>query len=592
MLYTYFKVTSTTLILEIMKKLNFLTSYIQIRIWLFFGFAFLANFTNAQPLIGFTEVATGLNSPIQLVNAGDGTNRMFIAEKGGAVKVFQKASGAENLNALGTFLTLTGIATTGEQGLLSLAFHPGYKSNGLFFVYYTNAQGDLELARYRVSSTNANLADPSSKIVVLTIPHPNQANHNGGEMHFGSDGNLYLSIGDGGGGNDPSNNAQNTTRLLGKMLRITVSTANTGPLYTNPSNNPYPVTGTVKNEIFATGLRNPFRWSFDRTTGDMWIGDVGQSAWEEINHRTAATALGANYGWGCYEGNSPRNSAYCIPGAQYHFPIHQYATGSAAGSSVVGGVVYRGTRYPGMQGYYIGADFYSGNIHIIGPASGTTTTTVQNSSFTNISDFGEAENGEVYALGLSSGAVYVLSDQTPLPVKLTSFTGTPGYEGVGLNWQTAMEKNFSRFDVEYSTDAQRFFQIGTVNSNSTLAGNTYQFFHQINDSGDKYYRLKMIDQDNSFNYSNIISINGSQEDLKANFVRPSLIDNKMMHVLLDEPFNSLELVSTNGNILFKQDITHKNGTLSIPVEAVSSGMYIVRLQGNDRIVNQKILIVQ
>jgi hypothetical protein len=324
----------------------------------------------------------------------------------------------------------------------------------------------------------------------------------------------------------------------------------------------------------------------------MWIGDVGQSAWEEINHRTAATALGANYGWGCYEGNSPRNSAFCIPGAQYHFPVYQYATGSAAGSSVVGGVVYRGTRYPGMQGYYIGADFYSGNIHIIGPASGTTTTTVQNSSFTNISDFGEAENGEVYALGLSSGAVYVLSDQTPLPVKLTSFTGTPGYEGVGLNWQTAMEKNFSRFDVEYSTDAQRFFQIGTVNSNSTLAGNTYQFFHQINDSGDKYYRLKMIDQDNSFNYSNIISINGSQEDLKANFVRPSLIDNKMMHVLLDEPFNSLELVSTNGNILFKQDITHKNGTLSIPVEAVSSGMYIVRLQGNDRIVNQKILIVQ
>lgn len=376
------------------------------------------------------------------------------------------------------------------------------------------------------------------------------------------------------------------------MLRITVSTANTAPLYTNPADNPYPAAGTVKNEIFATGLRNPFRWSFDSTTGDMWIGDVGQSAWEEINHRTAATALGANYGWGCYEGNSTRNSAYCIPGAQYHFPVYQYATGSAAGSSVVGGVVYRGARYPNMRGYYVGADFYSGNVHIIGPVSGTQSTTIQNSSFINISDFGEAENGEVYALGLSSGIVYVLSDQTPLPVELTSFTGTPGNDGVRLNWQTAMEKNFSRFDVEYSTDARRFFQIGTVNSNNTLAGNTYQFFHQVNDSGEKYYRLKMIDQDNSFNYSNIISIKDSQEDLKANFVRPSLIDNKMMHVLLDEPFNSLELVSANGNILIRQDITHKNGTLSIPVEAVSSGMYIVRLQGNDRVVNQKILIVQ
>ena len=136
MLYTYFKVTSTTLILEIMKKLNFLTSYISVRIWLFFGLAFFANFTNAQPLIGFTEVATGLNSPIQFVNAGDGTNRMFIAEKEGSIKVFQKASGSETLNSLGTFLTLTGIVTTGEQGLLSLAFHPSYESNGLFFVYY------------------------------------------------------------------------------------------------------------------------------------------------------------------------------------------------------------------------------------------------------------------------------------------------------------------------------------------------------------------------------------------------------------------------------------------------------------------------
>jgi glucose/arabinose dehydrogenase len=592
MLYMYFKVTSATLISEIMKKLNFLIRYIPVRIWLFFGLAFLANFTNAQPLIGFTEVATGLNSPIQFVHAGDGTNRIFIAEKGGAIKIFQKASDTENLNALGTFLTLTGIATTGEQGLLSLAFHPGYESNGLFFVYYTNAQGDLELARYKVSSTNANLADPSTKAVVLTIPHPDQANHNGGEMHFGSDGNLYLSIGDGGGGNDPNNNAQNTTRLLGKMLRITVSTANTGPLYTNPSDNPYPVTGTVKNEIFATGLRNPFRWSFDRVTGDMWIGDVGQSAWEEINHRTAATALGANYGWGCYEGNSPRNSAFCIPGAQYHFPVHQYATGSAAGSSVVGGVVYRGARYPGMQGYYIGADFYSGNIHIIGPASGTATTTVQNSSFTNISDFGEAENGEVYALGLSSGTVYVLSDQNPLPVELALFTAMPGYEGVSLSWETTMEENFSRFDIEYSTDAKRFTPVGTVYSESIATGKTYQFFHSVNAVKNRYYRLKMIDKDDRFKYSQIISIVTPNEDLATNFVRPSLIDNKMMHVLLDEPFNSLELVSANGNILFKQDITNKNGTLSIPVEAVSSGMYIVRLQGNDRVVNQKILIVQ
>jgi glucose/arabinose dehydrogenase len=575
-----------------MKNFNFTKTFVQARIGLCFYLAFLAGLSYAQPTVVFTQVKAGLNAPIQFVHAGDGTNRMFIAEKGGAIKVFQKSPTADSLNSLGTFLTLTGILTSGEQGLLSLAFHPDYPSNGLFFVYYTNGDGNLELARYKVSAANTNTADPASKSVVLTIPHPGEQNHNGGELHFGNDGNLYLTIGDGGAGGDPNNNAQDPTKLLGKMLRITVSTSDTGPLYTNPSDNPYPVGSAAKNEVFATGLRNPFRWSFDRATGDMWIGDVGQSAWEEINYRTAATTLGANYGWGCYEGNAVYNAGYCMEGAQYHFPIHQYATNSAAGSSVVGGVVYRGARYPGMQGYYIGADYYSANIHIIGPVGGTLATKVQTSAIANISDFGEAENGEIYALGLGTGVVYVISDANPLPVELISFTGTRGSEGVRLNWETTMEDNFRQFDIEYSTQGKSFTQVGTVSSGNTPAGNRYQFFHAVSPGKNMYYRLKMIDKDDTFTYSRIISIGPGSEDLSSSFVRPSLIDNKMMHVLLDEPFTSLELVGTNGNVLLKQDITHKSGSLSIPVESVSSGMYIVRLQGNERTVNQKVLIVQ
>lgn len=543
----------------------------------------------AQPNVSFVSRISGLTSPMQMVNAGDGSNRIFVAEKGGAIKVYD-----QSFASLGTFLTVTGIVASGEQGLLSLAFHPAYATNGLFFVFYTNAAGDLEIARFQVSAGNVNVANASSKVVVLTIPHPTNSNHNGGEMHFGPDGNLYVSIGDGGGGGDGPNNAQNTGVLLGKILRIAVNTSATAPFYANPADNPFPAGNGPKNEIFALGLRNPFRWSFDSGTGDMWIGDVGQSQWEEINHRTAATLNGANYGWSCYEGESIYNQSRCVDGAQYHFPVHQYATNSSAGNSVVGGVVYRGTvttNQP-MQGYYFGADYSSGDIHIVGPVGGAMTTTVQTAALTNISDFGEAENGEIFAVSLSAGAVYAVSYATPLPVDLVSFTGTTGVEGVRLGWETAMEKNFKQFDVEYSTNAKVFSQIGTVTSLNTLSGSRYQFFHQVKYRGNNYYRLKMIDKDESYQYSKIITLNTDGEDLASNFVRPSLIDTKTMHVLLEEPFSSLELVSAGGAVMYRQDVSNKSGTLSIPVNSFASGMYIVRLQGNERVLNQKILIVQ
>ncbi|MCF0056660.1 PQQ-dependent sugar dehydrogenase [Dyadobacter sp. CY356] len=542
----------------------------------------------SQPTIYFRSViSSGLSSPIQLVNAGDGTNRIFIVEKTGAIKVF-----SATYAPLGTFLTVAGILTTGEQGLLSLAFHPNYATNGLFFVYYTNGEGNLEIARYKISAGSQNIADPASKLVVLTVPHPGEENHNGGELHFGKDGNLYLSIGDGGGGNDPDNNAQDPAKLLGKILRITVSTTDTGLPYTTPSDNPYPVGSITKNEVYATGLRNPFRWSFDSETGDMWIGDVGQSAFEEINYRTTSTTSGANYGWGCYEGDAIHNSADCIDGAQYHFPVHKYATNSAAGSSVVGGVVYRGAKYPEMQGYYVGGDFYSGNIHIVGPVSGTVATTVQTSSITNVADFGEAENGEIYAVALTSGIIYNLIPEDPLPVELISFKGVSGNEGVRLNWKTATEKDFRQFDIEYSLNAKTFAQVGTVFPKGGLTGSDYQFFHSINNAQTLYYRLKMVDQDDSFKYSNMISIASGNENRSANFVRPSLIESKIMHLVIEEPFNSFELVSANGNVLMRKDITNKKGDLDVPIEMVSSGMYIVRLQGNERSLNQKIVIIK
>ncbi len=373
----------------------------------------------AQPNISLNSVITGLTQPMQFINAGDGTNRIFIPQKGGIIKIFDK-----NFASLGTFLTVTGITSGGEQGLLSLCFHPQYKTNGLFFVYYTNSIGSLEVARYQVSN-NANVADVATKKVVITIPHPTYANHNGGTLRFGKDGFLYLSTGDGGSGGDPDNNSQNSGNLLGKMLRLNVNTSNTPPFYTIPASN---ISGT---EILAKGLRNPFRWNFDRLTGDMWIGDVGQNAFEEIS-RVHRDSMQVNFGWRCYEGNAGYNTMGCLPAANYRFPVVAYPNPGQS-RSVMGGTVYRGQTYLSMKGYYFGVDFYTGQLFKIKFDSLTYSYNIstQTISQTGITDFGETEDGEMYATSLFSGSVYrIVSDGLVLQY---TFTGNGNWTDAA-NW--------------------------------------------------------------------------------------------------------------------------------------------------------------
>ena len=373
----------------------------------------------AQPTISLNQVITGLSQPMQFVNAGDGSNRIFIPQKGGEIKVFDR-----NFISLGTFLTVTGITSGGEQGLLSLCFHPQYKTNGLFFVYYTNGIGDLEVARYQVSS-NTNIADMTSKKIVITIPHPTYANHNGGILRFGKDGFLYISTGDGGSGGDPANNSQNNSVLLGKMLRLNVNTSNTTPFYTIPAGN---ISGT---EVLAKGLRNPFRWNFDRLTGDMWIGDVGQNAFEEIS-RVHRDSMQINFGWRCYEGNATYNTTGCLPVANYRFPVVAYPN-PAQGQSIIGGTVYRGQTYFSMKGFYFGVDFYTGKLFKIKFDSLTYTynITSQIISPNTISDFGETEDGEMYVTNLGNGNVYrMVSDG---PVLQYTFTGNGNWTDAS-NW--------------------------------------------------------------------------------------------------------------------------------------------------------------
>lgn len=377
----------------------------------------------AQPVLSLTPVITGLSAPMQVVHADDGTNRIFVALRNGNILVYSKS-----YTFIATYLTVTGISTSGEGGLLSLAFHPDYENNGLLYVYYTNANSDLELARYKVSN-DPNVADAASKKIVLTIPHPTYQNHNGGELHFGNDGFLYLSTGDGGGGGDPFNNAQNTGVLLGKMLRFNVNTSDTAPFYTIPSGNPY------GNEVYAVGLRNPFRWSFDRATYDMWIADVGQDAYEEVNYRPADSSLNVNYGWRCYEGpavydNSGQGCG--APLSNYIFPVYSYPTPSPG--SVTGGTVYRGNTYVDFRGYYLATDYFTGILMLIkyDTLTHVATTTEQTPVpvVKGISDFGETEDGELYAVSLSAGSVYRISASGSIGY---TFTGN-GDWSIASNW--------------------------------------------------------------------------------------------------------------------------------------------------------------
>lgn len=534
----------------------------------------------AQPILSLTPVIAGLNSPMQFVNAGDGTNRVFIVEKGGTVKVYDAT-----FNFLDSFVTVNNITSDGERGLLSLAFHPDYATNGFCYVYYTNAAGNLEIARYHVSS-NPNRADNTTKQIVLTIPHPTNANHNGGELHFGADGFLYSSTGDGGGGGDQPNNAQNTSVLLGKILRLNVNTSATAPFYTVPAGNPY------GNEIFALGLRNPFRWSFDRLTNDMWIGDVGQGSWEEIDYRAADSTNGANYGWRCYEGDSPYNTAGCSGTSNYVFPAFVYPNPSPA--AVTGGIVYRGTVSPAIYGYYIGADFYSGEFFMINrDGNGGWTTNVQVLTPTGIADFGETENGEAYVVSLTSNAVYRLNavEGAPVPVTLVNFSGTLVNRQVQLYWKTSLEQNLQLFDVEYSVDGSVYTYAGTVQAKNAATGAEYTFTHVTNSTGNVFYRLKMKDNNGKYRYSGTIKVDLTAKD--ALLVSPSVISDGIININLtnESIFSSVEVVNSTGAILIKRDIEGQTGRVSIPSSELAPGIYIVRFI-NKRLeaVTQKIVI--
>ncbi len=358
------------------------------------------------PTISLNQVVGGLVQPTSITHAGDNSTRIFVTEKPGRIRIIRN-------NALQTspFLDITfriGSSPGGEQGLLSAAFPPNYgPTQNHFYVYYTNPVGTLVIARYRPTA-NPDIADPNSEEIILTIEHPTFSNHNGGQLQFGPDGCLYIGTGDGGSGGDPFKNAQNPAALLGKLLRIDVEAAITPSNYSIPTTNPYVGTPGYRGEIWALGLRNPWRFSFDRQTGDLYIGDVGQNLWEEVDFQPANSVGGENYGWNILEGLHCFDPAVgCVMPLRYSPPVAEYP--HAPDCSITGGYVYRGPGNAAMQGIYFYGDICSGNIRGLQRLNGTWFSNLLKTAPFGISTFGEDQAGSLYAADYAGGSIHQIT---------------------------------------------------------------------------------------------------------------------------------------------------------------------------------------
>ena len=353
------------------------------------------------PAITVQQELTVGDRSVHITNAGDGSGRLFVVEQPGRIRVIR-----DDTLLPAPFLDISSrVATGGEQGLLSVAFPPGYARKGHFYVsYIRQADGASVIARHFLTPGNPDVANANREEILLTVEQP-FASHNAGLIAFGPDGYLYVSLGDGGSGNDFLDNGQNTDSLLGKMLRIDVESG--AFPYAVPSDNPFVGLGGHREEIWALGFRNPWRFSFDRDSGDLYIADVGHNGWEEVNVQPASGRGGENYGWNVMEGSQCFRALFCDR-TGLTLPAYEYS--HLFGCSIIGGFVYRGSDYPCLQGTYLYSDFCTGGVWGLKQVGGVWQSRLLTGTSLEIVSFGEDEDGELYALDLNGG-VYGISAQ-------------------------------------------------------------------------------------------------------------------------------------------------------------------------------------
>lgn len=378
----------------------------------------LSEANESSPRIDLVPFTTVDFTPTDIANSGlVGDDRLFVVERHGKIRIVM----ADGTLVATPFLSITErvIGNPGYLGMLGLVFDPDYGTNGNFYVNYTHetAGGEIysRISRFTVTA-DPNVADPDSELVIFTVQQPDLpagSENNGGDLSFGPDGYLYFGLGDGGGVGDPDDQAQNPMSYLGKMLRLDVSGVTSTTNYLIPPDNPFVGDPSTLDEIWALGLRNPWRFSFDSQTGDMLLADVGEAIWEEVNLQLAASSGGENYGWRCYEGNEPFNLSGCGPIGQYDFPIYVY-NHATPGCAVTGGFVYRGAEFPRLQGHYFLADHCFGWIRSLDMNDGGQPAIEQQFSEVLIVTFGEDIHGELYAADLLNNTIFRLVEISPV----------------------------------------------------------------------------------------------------------------------------------------------------------------------------------
>ncbi|MDH3649019.1 MAG: PQQ-dependent sugar dehydrogenase [Saprospiraceae bacterium] len=535
--------------------------------------------------------ASGFARPVDIAHSSDSSGRLFIVEQPGAIQVID-SSGL----FLATFLDISDQVddSSNEEGLLGLAFHPQYLNNGYFFVYYihTDAAGNRRsvVSRFSVDASDPNRAVPASEEVVLRI---NQfaSNHNGGDLNFGPDRLLYIGTGDGGGSNDPEESGQDLTTMLGKLLRIDV---NTLP-YTIPVDNPFAEAGgdTIR-EIWSFGLRNPWRFSFDMENHDLWIADVGQNAWEEINYVAAGAGGGLNFGWDCREGNHDFEASGCT--GPFHDAIYEYDHGQ--GRSITGGYVLRGPHYNKYDGHYLFADYVDDVMWALSNESRARAleVTLVSNTATNISTFGQDQQGRVYAATRRStdAPIFRIVEAGLLPVEILSVHIKRQGKRVELAWETGLEVNASHFEIERKIDDGSFVQIGIVPASGEGGSHHYDFKDPILASGKHLYRLKAIDLDGSFSYSMIVQI--AIENIDDLLIIPNPARD-LIQIRIPQKFEQGNLVITNlsGALLHSQAIVSSEMSstgLEVDVTTFDRGVVLVQFSSQDAIFTQKLMLYQ
>lgn len=515
------------------------------------------NAITAQPIIALEQVSeSGIGQIVGIHHAGD--ERIFLVIQSGIIRIMSLDGELEAT----PFLDIRQqVQSGGERGLLGLAFHPNYAENGQFFLNYTRSGGASIVSRWSVSDSDPNIANVESEEVLLTIPQP-FSNHNGGDIRFGPDGHLYIGMGDGGSGGDPQDFGQDSISLLGKMLRINVD-GESG--YTVPQDNPFVGNPDILDEIWSLGLRNPWRFSFDALTGDLWIADVGQNAIEEINRSPANSPGGENYGWRCYEGSEIFNDDDCLPADNYAFPVFEY-NHNRGDRSITGGFVYRGEDYPAMRGIYIYADFVSSRYFRLEETEGGFSSAIINTSGVGAggpSTFGEDYRGELYTASYFNGAVFRIKDFC----QAYAVTLTEREDGsILLNLESA----------EWSDD----FTIDWYLDGMLVQSGPDSLF--IAETGGLYYAILTHDR-GCIMTSDTLEINstGLQDaQLQANVqVWPNPIDEEVNVRNTTEQIISARLIDINGKILSARSI-HPQSQSIWPVQ-MAPGIYILQMISED-----------